>query len=205
MDLNFSLCLLLLLSLSKGRAAGCLLSKLYCVVVVRSDPQDDVAHIPHANIHASANSWRAFFVVASSGCLGCSAQTLERKDMADLLTSTSTSKKLRAGGVHHADEFSRHRRRQRNFGPMVFMLSNLRDIDVKKLLGIPVYLLISVSLSFSHKTSPGVPGPRRSRGVLGPSSAGNRPKTKYNQPSRCRWAETRPKTEPTGRKAAEAG
>ena len=94
-------------------------------------------------------------MVASSGCLGRSAQTLQTTWPIGWQTEVSTCRSPDLSCVVHAVAFSRHRR-QRNFGPVVSMLSHFRDIDVIKLLGIP-NLLISVSLSFWPQGLPQVP------------------------------------------------
>ena len=94
-------------------------------------------------------------MVASSGCLGRSAQTLQTTWPGGWQTEVSTCRSPDLSCVVHAVAFSRHRR-QRNFGPVVSMLSHFRDIDVKQLLGLP-NLLISVSLSFWPQGVPQVP------------------------------------------------
>ena len=94
-------------------------------------------------------------MVASSGCLGCSAQTLQTTWPIGWQTIVSTCRSPELSCVVHAVAFSRHRR-QRNLGPVVSMLSHFRDIDVKQLLGLPS-LLISVSLSFWPQGLPQVP------------------------------------------------
>ena len=92
----------------------------------------------------------AIFVVASSGCLGRSTTW-----PTGWQTTVSTCRSPDLSCVVHAVAFSRHRR-QRNFGPVVSMLSHFRDIDINKLLGIH-NLLISVALSFWPQGLPHVP------------------------------------------------
>ena len=89
-------------------------------------------------------------MVASSGCLGRSTTW-----PTGWQATVSTCRSPDLSCVVHAVAFSNHRR-QRNFGPVVSMLSHFRDIDINKLLGIH-NLLISVALSFWPQGLPHVP------------------------------------------------